>query len=323
MQATTFTMTPRGIAPNGVPVIISWAITGNDAAQWEIALGGQANSPQNPVPNELTVQPVPLLTFSPMPAVYIDGTTDDLIVTLAQPTADFPPFQLLVTASAAGVVIQPDIMQFSPGQVSNTFKIIHARPSAIVPTAHSYTLNWAIKYQGTFSNVNLLPRVIPVDVTEVRVIRYAIIPEFPAVLGLDWLTARINLTRPPFGHVELVPHLPNFAVGQINVGANPGDATLYYPASNQVGVKAPGGRVIFDPPAVTFPAGQAISTFRVRADRLSDNEALYLRVDWEPVFHAEDENCYYPFAYTWHIAAASSATLAWALVAALAALLLL
>jgi hypothetical protein len=321
-QTKTFTMSPRAIAPKGAAVTISWSVTGADAPAWDILITG-ANSPQNNIPNELKVQPVPLLTFSPMPAIYIDGTADNLVVTLSNPTDLFPPFQLLVQPSAAGVVVSPDIMQFAPGQpLTQSFKIMHVRPAAIVPTSHTYTLSWAIKYAGATTNVDLLPRVIPVDVTEVRVVRYAIIPEFPTVLGLDWLKAKINLTRAPFGDVALVPHLPNFADGQINVGSSPGTSD-YYPNQNQVGVKVPGGRVIFDPPAVTFMAGQIVSEFKVRADRLSDNEALYLRVDWEPVFHAEDVNCYYPFAFTWHIAAASSATLAWALVAALAALLLL
>jgi len=321
-QTASFTFTPIALAPRGVPVIISWSITGSEASAWDIQISG-VNSPGNNVPSELTVQPVPSLSFSPMPAIYIDGKAEDLVVTLNAPTDFFPPFQLQVRPSVLGVVVEPDIMEFAPGaSPRQTFSIRHVRPAAISPGGHTYTLTWALKFAGSFTTYTLFPRIIPVDVTEVRIVRYAIIPEFPTVLGLDWLNARINLTRAPLGDVSLVPHLPNFGPGQINVGSNPNSAA-YYPNQNQVGVKVPGGRVIFDPPAVTFQAGQIVSSFKVRADRLSDNEALYLRVDWEPVFHAEDVNCYYPFAYTWHIAAASTATLAWALVAALAALLLL
>jgi hypothetical protein len=323
-QVAYFTMTPIGIAPKGAPVIITWAVTGTDAAAWDIQLTGSVAPLQN-VPGEgVLIQPVPRLTWSPTPAIYVDGKAENLVVTLADPTTDFPPFQLVVTASSSGVAIEPDIMSFTPGSApTQTYSINHIRPSQVAPTSHSYTLSWAIKYAGATTAIPLLPRVVPVDACEVRVVRYAIIPEFPTVLGLEWLKASINLTRPPFGDVALIPHLPNFGAGNINVGANPNSNTLYYPGQNQVGIKAPGGRVIFDPPAVTFVAGQTIAPFKVRADRLSDNEALYLRVDWEPVFHAEDVNCYYPFAYTWHIAAASTATMAWALVAALAALLVL
>jgi len=323
-QTASFTFTPVALAPRGAPVFISWAITGADGYAWEIQVSGAPPGLGQNVPNELFLQPVPSFKFSPMPAIYIDSFAENIVVTLNQPTDLFPPFQLQIRPSALGVVVEPDILQFAPGAANTqTFSIRHVRPSAITPGGHFYSLSYAVKYAGATTAVTLLPRVVPTDVTEVRVIRYAIIPDFPTVLGLDFLKARINLTRAPFADVALVPHLPNFGSGQINVGSNPNSPSLFYPANNQVGVKVPGGRVIFDPPAVTFLAGQVVSEFKVRADRLSDNEALYLRVDWEPVFHAEDVNCYYPFAYTWHIAAASTATMAWALVAALAALLLL
>jgi len=286
--AKTFTFVPIGIPPNGEEVYINFAVTGASAPEFDISSG----QTQSPLPDGTGITIIPKLNFTPIPPIYIDGSAANLTVSVSSPTS-YPNFMILIQApNDPGVVISPNILPFSAGStIVSSYRIDHVKTSLVdAGVTHFYKLTWSIKYQGSDKVYALSPVNIPVDVFEVRVIRYAIIPNFPTFLSLNYQLASFNITRRALADISLVPALP---------------ANL----NNQNGLKVPGGRLVFDPPVLVILSNHSTTQFHVKADRLADDQAIYLRVDWTTVAHAEDKNCYLPLIYTWHIAAASSLTL--------------
>jgi len=314
----SFTFTPVALPPQGASVYLYFAIT--DAGD------GTSNSvDQTTLPSAVSLTIIPQFVFSPFPAAWIDGGISNLFVSIAAPTvlADRESLFLAVTPPT-GVVVTPSILTFSSANLVQTFSIRHAHPQQIdTGYSYSYPLQWYLSWSGRnlanpgakVGNPSRLPLhtyslAFPPDATQVRVIRYNIQPFFPTILTLDYQDAYINISRPGFASISLIPHYPtetNVVPKVLNLNAPAGLPTVadYYPNANPNGQKVPAGKVLFNPPVIFFPAGQNIAQFQVKADRLADNEALYLRVDWQLSINEEDANCYQPFPFTWHVAPAS------------------
>jgi len=166
--------------------------------------------------------------------------------------------------------------------------IRHIRPSGI--PVGGYRLQWWFRTVSTevangvqLANLNVNPAY-----SVLQVLRYGIVPDFPFTLGYRFCTAGVNLTRPPWGTVTLTPTYL-FERGGLE---------------RNEGIKAAGGRVIFDPPVISFAPGQSYQQFQVRIDRRIDDIAMYYRVDWTISTAVDDGACYLPFQSTWHVGGA-------------------
>jgi hypothetical protein len=288
-----------------------------------------------------TIVVLPPLAFSPIPATYIDGTAENLFVSLTSAFASgtFPyqndrSFSIHITSQAPGsIYFEPDALNFSPtSTTTQSFRIVHMYPSGVHGVIGStgphgnaagtdgYPLTWSLKWIGTPTLIPITRSIVPQDAQRVVVARYQIIPEFPRVLSYDWQDAAFNLTRPPIAHLSLHPHQPH-RDGR--------------PAPSYGSSKAAAGRIVTDPPVVVFNPGQRISRFRVRAIAgQNQDQALYYRVDWQLSGHQDDRVCYIesgdaepqgagPYTFsTYHVASASTIT-ATVMAVAIAALLIL
>jgi hypothetical protein len=287
----TFTFVPTGIPPVDVIQQLEILVTGPDAQYYDY----------NPLWTVLnTIVVLPALSFSPIPATYIDGSAENLFVSLTDAFASnqFPypsdrSFSIHIRSPApAAIYIEPNTLSFSPtNPFTQQFRIVHVYPngvhSAIAaagahtnnPGSDAYALTWSLKWIGTSSMIAITTSIVPQDAQRVTVTRYQIIPEFPRVLSYDWQDAMFNITRAPIAHLSLHPHAPHRdgKAGSQVYGTSAGAA----------------GKVVTDPPVVVFNPGQKVAHFRVKAiPGINQDRALYYRVDWQLSAHPDDRVCY-------------------------------
>jgi len=263
---------------------------------------------------------IPALAFSPIPAVYTDGASQWLFVSLADifgngawPYGD-AQFTLHILPPAAlrdSVVVEPSTLEFSKNSISDLlqqFRIVHTNPSIFGSTT-SYALQWLVRFSGrntAISDTLDITSVVPQDAKRVLLSRYQIIPTFPHVLSYGWQRASFNLSHIPVAHISLTPRMPYL------------DGSA--PARHEFGAMTPGGRVEFDPAVIVAAPGQQVVEFRVKAQPGVDRDALYYRVDWQVVGDDDDLVNYVDYLnnqdhgdfagditfVTWHIAPASA-----------------
>jgi hypothetical protein len=287
----TFTFVPTGIPPVDAIQQLEIIVTGPDAQFYDYNALWTALQ-------KITV--LPSLSFSPIPATYIDGSAENLFVSLNDAFASnqFPypadrAFSLHIRSPAPNAIyIEPDTLSFSPSTAfTQQFRIAHVYPNGVhkaigVAGTHgneagtdAYALAWSLKWIGTSTMIPITTTIVPQDAQRVVVSRYQIIPEFPRVLSFDWQDASFNLTRAPIAHLSLHPHAPHR-------DARNGAQT--YGSSH-----AAAGKVVTDPPVVVFNPNQKVSHFRVKAiPGINQEHSLYYRVDWQLSAHPDDRVCY-------------------------------
>jgi len=269
---------------------------------------------------------VPALAFSPIPAIYTDGSATGLFVGVKDvdgsigngwPYQSNAQFTLHILPSLPeGVVVEPSTLEFSNAALAasdpvQSFTIRHTNPR-VFAGLRSYTLTWVIRFAGSMATHDITS-IVPQDAQNVLLSRYQIIPDFPHVLSYGWQDASFNLSFSPLAHVSFIPRLP------------PVDG-----AANANGGATPAGRVDFEPAVIVASPGQKIVNFKVKAQPGVDRDSLYYRVDWEIVGHEDDivnlveslqvnstrglvgENIHFA---TWHLASAGVTTVSFALVA--------
>jgi hypothetical protein len=309
--AKTFTFVPTTIPPSG-----DWA------QQFEIIVGGseaQYYDYQNVFNVLRNIVILPALSFSPIPVTYIDQAATGMNVQLAQASPSFPypadrAFSLHIFSPAPqGIHVEPSALPFSPSTgVSQTYSITHVYPNVVDSVidgdltgsalafaagfnsgTDSYRLGWGIKFVGTNNIIPITNTIVPQEVQRVVVARYQIIPSFPQVLAYAWQPASFNLTRAPISHMTLVPHQPDRdgANGQrARFGAPAGAADALSKLRNTYGAGLAAGKIVTEPPAITFDPGQTVAVFQVRAIFGAPNQ--YYRLDWQLSGARDDSVCY-------------------------------
>jgi len=305
--AKTFTFVATSIPP-----------AGDLAQQFEIVVGGaeaQYYDYQNLFNVLRNIVVLPALTFSPIPVTYIDQAATGMTVQLAQ-ASSFPypadrSFSVHIFSPAPqGIHVEPSALPFSPSSaVAQSYSITHVYPNVVdsvingdltgsaaafaagfLSGTDSYRLGWGIKFIGTNNIIPITNSIVPQDVQRVVVARYQIIPSFPQVLAYAWQPASFNLTRAPIAHMTLVPHQPdrdgtNGQSSRFSAGpaAVTGSKTTY-------GAGLAAGKIVTEPPAITFNPGQTVATFQVRAIFGAPNQ--YYRLDWQLSGARDDSVCY-------------------------------
>jgi len=259
---------------------------------------------------------LPGLSFSPIPVTYIDQAATGMSVQLSRMSGTFPypadrAFTVHIFSPAPqGIHIEPSALAFSPSSaVSQSYSITHVYPNVVdsvingdltgtaAPFAagflsgtDSYRLGWGIKFVGTNNIIPITNTIVPQEVQRVVVARYQIIPAFPQVLAYTWQPASFNLTRAPIAHLTLVPHQPD------RDGTN-GQSARFSAAGaavtgpkNTYGAGLAAGKIVTEPPAITFDPGQTVAVFQVRAIFGAPNQ--YYRLDWQLSGARDDSVCY-------------------------------
>jgi hypothetical protein len=303
--AKTFTFVPTSIPP-----------AGDLAQQFEIIVGGQEAQYydyQNLFNVLRNIIILPALSFSPIPVTYIDQAATGMTVQLAQASSSFPypadrAFSVHIFSPAPqGIHIEPSALPFSPSSaVSQAYSITHVYPNVVDSVINldlagpfaagfasgtdSYRLGWGIKFIGTNNIIPITNSIVPQEVQRVVVARYQIIPSFPQVLAYAWQPASFNLTRAPIAHMTLVPHQPerDGANGLSQrtsaiLGGTAGPKNVY-------GAGLAAGKIVTEPPAITFNPGQTVAAFQVRAIFGAPNQ--YYRLDWQLSGARDDSVCY-------------------------------
>jgi len=306
--AKTFTFVPTSIPP-----------AGDLAQQFEIIVGGseaQYYDYQNVFNVLRNIIILPALSFSPIPVTYIDQAATGMSVQLSQSSATFPypadrAFSLHIFSPAPqGIYVEPSALPFSASSgLSQSYTITHVYPNVVdsvinlaaegVPAAYaagfasgtdSYRIGWGIKFIGTNNIIPITNTIVPQEVQRVVVARYQIIPSFPQVLAYVWQPASFNLTRAPIAHMTLVPHQPdrdgtNGQSSRFTLAGAPVVA-----AKNTYGAGLAAGKIVTEPPAITFDPGQTVAVFQVRAIFGAPNQ--YYRLDWQLSGARDDSVCY-------------------------------
>jgi len=234
------------------------------------------------------IRVIPALSFSPIPSIYTDGKAEGLWVALTGSlgTGQFPAgqpcddeFTLHIASSqSAGVYLEPDTLVFSGNRLQSGttqyYRIVHTNPR-VFGTARKYTLTWKIKYTGLKAPGETvdITNWVPQDVQQVLLARYQINFNWPGILSFDWQQGQVNITRILVAHLTLTPAQPS---------------PLDSGAVSSRGAHTPGGRVIFEPPVISFSPGQQVAKFWVKAEPGQDPSAIYYRVDWTITGHLDD-----------------------------------
>ncbi len=300
---------------------VNVAVSGVDAALYDYS----------DIFNKMQVVIIPELNFSPIPAIYTDGSAEGLKVWLVDAVAQgFPygeqaSFSLHIKPTSENVYVEPSVLHFSASalasnRLSQQYSLYHVRPSEF-GSADSYGLQWTLKYAGLETGLSLNEYgFVPLDAQNVILSRHQIVPEFPNRLNFGWQKASINVSRAPNAHMTLIPHGP-VEDGQL-VAAYGGAHTA-------------GGRIVFEPAVVVFAPGQQVAHFRVKAIPGSDQNAVYYRVQWQITGHEDDLYNYLDYVNaradadvtshfaTFHVAAATLAQLSLTALAIVALLLAL
>jgi hypothetical protein len=313
---STLTWGPNDVAKTFTFVATSIPPAGDLAQQFEIIVGGseaQYYDYQNLFNVLRNIVILPALSFSPIPVTYIDQAATGMTVQLAQATATFPypadrAFTLHVFSPAPqGIYIEPSALAFSPSSaLSQSYSITHVYPNVVDSVINgdiagpfaagftsgtdSYRLGWGIKFVGTNNIIPITNTIVPQEVQRVVVARYQIIPSFPQVLAYAWQPASFNLTRAPIAHMTLVPHQPDRdgANGESSRFTAAGAAVVA--AKNTYGAGLAAGKIVTEPPAITFNPGQTVAVFQVRAIFGAPNQ--YYRLDWQLSGARDDSVCY-------------------------------
>jgi len=266
------------------------------------------------------VRIIPQIQFTSMPALYVDESQENLALWVAPSTTGFPfrdqsSFVISVgvntatTPVAAAVYFEPSTFQFtsqslSGGILSQRFTVRHVRP-AVFGSLNHYDLQWNLRFEGSSALLDITS-FVPLDAQRVILKRYQVEPDFPFTLDFSWQQASFNITRGPLAPLTFTPHQA-FEDGIVSFSYGPG--------------KTAGGRVLFEPPVVSFEPGQTVSQFQVKAIPGSDQRLVYYRVQWlvdgnadDLVAYrdiqynpAQDSNDYGSYSYvTWHLAPASA-----------------
>ncbi len=239
---------------------------------------------------------IPELDVSPAPAIYTDGESEpDMVVVLKDGAANsltnglpdsmggaYNGFKLHVSARTTdgdllpNVYVEPSVLEFSSAtsQALRSFHIRHTH-STVLSGLDSYDLRYELRFAGeSLASAVDISSYMPQHARTVMLKRYNIVPEFPKLLSYWWQYASFNLTRANQGHVALTPYMPPLD-GQSPEPIYAGHATAT-------------GRVVFDPPVITFSPGQLVATFLVKAARGFESESGYYRVDWKLHGHSDD-----------------------------------
>jgi hypothetical protein len=267
---------------------------------------------------------IPALAFSPISAIYTDGESGVLSVSLVDalgtgvwPYGDDAQFTLHILPEAGvrdGVAVEPSTLAFSKASLADPlqqFKLVHTNPAVFLKKSF-YNLAWSIRFGGQLlGEATPITSVVSQDAKRVILSRYQIIPKFPHVLSYGWQKASFNLSHIPIAHISFTPRMPRGV-----------DAPLLV---SEHGSAHPGGRVEFDPSVIVAGPGQQVVEFKVKAQPGVDRDTLYYRVDWQVAgddndlvnyvdslnegnsgLNVADGTAHVTFA-TWHIASASVA----------------